>query len=142
MLLTPQGDVGLKEERPIKAQDGGIAQKRKRSQRNSLIIEEENLEGVQDGFALSILDPTDNSARVWLIRAILFWGLFIVCGYYITFGANAELWSIGLGATASYIAVIGAYFFESFVLVHLWYESSIGKPMVHWMSWGVFLDIM
>jgi hypothetical protein len=139
----------VKLEEPVELRDGPngsfaqkVAPKRKLSQKNSGIQEPINVENIDDHFTLSVLDPTDNRLIVWIVRSFLFWGVYFVCGFYITFGADSSYWAIGLGAVASYLLCIGAYLLEAFVLVPWWYDSSVGKPMVHWMSWGVFLDIM
>lgn len=63
-------------------------------------------------------------------------------GLYVTFGADPFYWSVGLGAVAAYCLCLGAYYLETFVCVPWYYESFVGKPMVHWFSWAVFLDII
>jgi hypothetical protein len=136
----------LEESKDLKEIPGNLAVKgplkRKLSQKNSGIHEPENVENIDDHYILSVLDPTDNRMTVWAIRALLFWGVYFVCGFYITFGANSSYWAIGLGALAAYVLCMGVYLLEAYILVPWWYESFVGKPMVHWFSWGVFLDIM
>ncbi|KAH9255738.1 hypothetical protein BASA81_006132 [Batrachochytrium salamandrivorans] len=114
------------------------------SQRFSGIFEPSNEENLDDHYIISILDPTANSVGVWLVRLGLFWGLFVVCGFFITFSNNLSTNSYGvlLGAALAYVVCIGAYLLEAYVVVPYWYRNEIGRPMVHWMSWAVILDII
>lgn len=114
------------------------------SQRFSGIFEPDNEENLDDHYIISILDPTVNSAAVWLVRLGLFWGLFVVCGFFITFSSSLSANSYGvlLGAALAYVLCIGAYLLEAYVLIPLWYRNEIGRPMVHWMGWAVTLDII
>ena len=142
---TVQAKLAIEESKELK--DGSnsqqkVAPRRKLSQKNSGIHEPENVEFLGDHPILSLLDPTDNRFIVWVVRLFVFWVIYFLCGFYITFGSTSSYWAIGLGGLAAYVLCIGMYLIEAYIIVPWWYESFVGKPMVHWFSWGVFLDIM
>jgi hypothetical protein len=137
---------------------------KKISQKQSGIQEPPIREGTDNHFIIRLLNPSETSIWIWLTRFILFFGCYIVIGFYLTFGisfipggeraatvnskiqvlppSTNETWSIGIAAVLSYVVVLSTMALEAYIITPLYYggENMIGLPMVHWMTWKSILD--